>query len=243
MMLYQLFLFVPACDNADIIFILDSSGSINDADPGNWVRVLTFVKDVVAKFGAGGGNIRFALVRFSDVANVEFVLDAYSDPNELYARIDKVAYYGGRTNIAHGFEVALSDVVGKNGDRPDAPNIVILITDGIPNEREGDTIPQATLMKRVARVLSVGITNAVDMDLLRAIASDQFTDVVTASDFARLTEIVEGLVGAACPTPTPRPTPTPIPCKYQNKMYSHISNLILFILSFVTIATKGILEK
>ena len=205
---------------ADIIFILDSSGSINDADPGNWVRVLTFVKDVVAKFGTSGGN-RFALVRFSDVANVEFLLDAYTDLNELYRRIDNVAYYGGRTNIAHGFEVALADVVGKNGDRPNAPNIVILITDGIPNEREGDTIPEAARMKdpRVgnARVLSVGITNAVDMDLLRAIASDPVDDVVTADDFNELTTIIDGLVGAACPTPapTPRPTPTPIPCKYS----------------------------
>ena len=199
------------CDVADIIFIVDSSGSIQEVDDTNWDKMLTFIKDIITAFGSTGGDMRFALVDFSDNAIVEFYLDTYTNVNDIITAINTITYFGGRTDIADGFQTARQNIFNQRGDRSNAPNIVILITDGIPNERIADTQPEANLVKQTgAQVLTVGITDAVDDDLLRAIASDS-SGYITSVSFAQLSSIVRTLVGAACPTvtPTPRPTPTP----------------------------------
>ena len=55
-----------------------------------------------------------------------------------------------------------------NGDRDDADNYIIVLTDGESNEREADTIPEA-IDARVAgaTVISIGIGTAVNQLELR----------------------------------------------------------------------------
>ncbi len=209
---------------------MDSSASIKDSDPDNWQKMLNFVKDVVIRFAATGGDIRFALVDFSDNAIVEFTLDRFvNDQTGLLAQIDNSAYFGGRTDIADGFQWAREKVIGQAGDRSNAPNIVILITDGIPNERAAETQPEANLVKQTgATVVTVGITNEVDADLMRALASVP-SDYISSASFAELTNIVQSLVTAACQTPQPTMPTTPTPSKliiintkikmFSSKMY------------------------
>ena len=173
--------------------------------------MLTFLKDVISQFGATGGDIRFALVDFSDNAIVEFYLDTYSNIQDVINRIDTITYFGGRTDIADGFQVTREQTFNQNGDRADAPNIVFLITDGIPNERIADTGIEAALTKATgARVITVGITDAVDANLLQELATVP-GDYIPSATFSDLSGIVGSLVGSACPTFTPTPTPTPTP--------------------------------
>jgi len=48
------------------------------------------------------------------------------------------------------------------------PNVALLITDGIPNERESDTVPQANNVKsRDIEIVVVGITDQIDLDMLK----------------------------------------------------------------------------
>jgi len=49
-----------------------------------------------------------------------------------------------------------------NGDRPDVPNVAILITDGVPT-REVAELPSEVLRNKNlgTRILGVGVTNAV----------------------------------------------------------------------------------
>jgi len=59
-------------------------------------------------------------------------------------------------------------VFGQAGDRPNVPNVALLITDGIPNERESDTVPQANNVKsRDIEIVVVGITDQIDLDMLK----------------------------------------------------------------------------
>jgi len=211
--------FPAGCDLADIIFIVDSSGSIQERDVTNWDKMLTFIKDVITQFGTTGGDIRFGLVDFSDNAIVEFYLDSHTNVNDVLNAIDAITYFGGRTDIADGFQTARERLVNQRGDRSNAPNIVILITDGIPNERITDTQPEANLMKQTgAQLVTVGITDAVDADLLRALASNP-SEYISSATFGELNQIVRSLVGAACPTVTPTPRPTPTPGMYNISVY------------------------
>ena len=56
----------------------------------------------------------------------------------------------------------------QSGDRASVPNVALLITDGIPNERQGDTIPQAENVKQHGiELVVVGITEDIDLDMLK----------------------------------------------------------------------------
>ena len=77
------------------------------------------------------------------------------------------SYIGGTTNTAHALELTWSAVFDKAGDRAGVPNVAILITDGIPNERETDTLPQANNVKsRNIELVVVGITDEIDLNML-----------------------------------------------------------------------------
>ena len=82
--------------------------------------------------------------------------------------ISAESYIGGTTNTAHALELTWTQVFGQSGDRANIPNVALLITDGIPNERELDTIPQANNVKQHdIELVVVGIANKIDMNMLR----------------------------------------------------------------------------
>ena len=96
----------------------------------------------------GQDGVRFAVVKYSTTAYVEFLLDAYNDNGSLTERVLGSPYIGGRTNIAAALELTRTSVFQQqNGDRNHVPNVAILVTDGIPNERQQDTLMEADLLK------------------------------------------------------------------------------------------------
>ena len=97
--------------------------------------------------------------------------------------------------------------------RSDAAQIVILLTDGKPNSRVGDTEPEARRVKDLGiRVVAIGVTKSIDEPQLRRIASTP-NDVITTVDFASLAGKVNAIIGVACsgtrPPPPPVITPRP----------------------------------
>ena len=184
--------------------MVDTSGSITERDEYNWDRILKFLADVTTLF-FNRGDVKVAVVSFSDYALVDFLLEKYVSLPYVIAGINNIMYQGGKTDIAAALKSVRENVIGRKGDRPEAPNIVILITDGIPNLAEQDTIPQANLLKQTgAKIVTVGITDAIDPDMLRQIATDS-ANFISSPDFTTLGNVVERLFGVACPVPTPTP--------------------------------------
>ena len=194
----------------DLAIVLDSSGSINEADGGNWNRILGFIQDVARRFPISRTAVQIAVVKYSNNANVEWNLNTYNNVNDLVNAMGAISYIGGTTNTADGLE-DMNDIIFQthNGDRSNAPNVAIVITDGQANERERDTIPEATRAKnRGIRIIAVGVTNAVDLTELRGIASTN-ADVIEVDDFSLLMSFLDQLTANVCPTPTPAPTTAP----------------------------------
>ena len=50
----------------DLGFVIDSSGSIKDADPGNWDVLLNFVRNVINRFTIGPEDVRVGAVVYSN---------------------------------------------------------------------------------------------------------------------------------------------------------------------------------
>ena len=188
--------------------MIDTSGSIKSSDPGNFDLVLDFVKQTTKRFNVGKDLTHVGVVQFSSRADVEFHLDEFYTQQELYDAIDKTTYQGKGTNLAEGMELARTELFQASpygtmeiaGDRPDVPNLAIVISDGKPNRDTKDTVPEANMLKEIATVIQVGVTDGVDEMLLKDIASDGRTLLV--EDFDTLDKELDSLLNITCPEET-----------------------------------------
>jgi hypothetical protein len=77
---------------ADVIFVLDSSGSIGESV---FIQVRQFVVDVVRLFVVGSNNVRVSVVQFSSTAQTEFNLTAYNTTEQIVNATYRIPYLGG----------------------------------------------------------------------------------------------------------------------------------------------------
>ncbi len=84
----------PTCSQAtaDLVFVVDSSGSIRDKGFENWDTILTFVSDLVTALPVGENGVRIGMVVFSNNARNEFYLNSDYDMNSLITRITNARY-------------------------------------------------------------------------------------------------------------------------------------------------------
>ena len=88
-----------------------------------------------------------------------FVLNVtFSSANDRTHFHVNIGFRAGRTNIADALNAMHTQMyTDQNGDRFEAPNVCILITDGTPTVNEERTLPEA-IAARVAGTLSYPIT-------------------------------------------------------------------------------------
>jgi len=93
---------LSACSSlrADVIFVVDSSGSIESS---NFRNVRSFVANVVDAFDISSDKVRVGLIEFSDDAYVEFDLEEYSNKRSIQAAIAAIPYYrsGQQTRVLY----------------------------------------------------------------------------------------------------------------------------------------------
>lgn len=203
----------------DLAFIIDGSGSICDNDPSftrgtcdNWASVQEFIKNAVRELGVGPDNARLAFVLFSNNGVLIANLNQYSTTSDIEALVDReILFPGGNTNTYEGMNVAIEQIFcdGCTGNRPDVRNVAIVITDGLPTRNIDLTIPEGQRLQGVATVFSLGVTDSVDPDTLRGIATGDVenTNWFRTPDFKGLEAVLESLLQVACAA-TPAPPTT-----------------------------------
>ena len=117
---------------ADVILIVDSSGSIEHNGRGDYELEKQFIINVTNSLGqVGPRGIQFGLVLFSTSAQSIFYLNSYQDKTQMINAVRNMQYLAQQTDIAEAFQVVRDDqLVPGRGDRPEAPNVAIIITDG-----------------------------------------------------------------------------------------------------------------
>lgn len=88
---------------ADILFILDSSGSIGQT---NYNKMLSFVRDVSSKFDIGPNKVQIGTEIFSDRTYIQFNLNKYTDGASLDQAISNIPYKRGTTNTGQALKVS-----------------------------------------------------------------------------------------------------------------------------------------
>ena len=218
-----IFVFVACLTVLDVVFVVDASGSIVERDPNGWNLVKGFIGQVIRRLAISRDEVRVGLVVYSNTAarlgpggsavDGAWGLLTYTSEGDLLAAVDRVPYIQGTTNTQDGLFVAASQIFQPPGDRPGVTNLAIVITDGASNEGVAQLPARAAALRAVSTVIAVGVTDAVNVQELELIASEDAsgTDlIIFADDFDVLAEQLQSLLDTTCGAVTAAP-PTPAP--------------------------------
>lgn len=195
---------------ADFVLSLDVSGSISSAELVDLKDAANTIVDAFDLYETDG-RIRIGLVRFR--GSSEGVVDMISTDAQLSS--PAADHYSGAalhdginglqqggpglssgTDIVSGIQGGAAQFATGLGDRPEVPNLLVLITDGNDTRGNSDTDIQNAMLGSGAEIFAVGV-GAVTTSTLNAAASDpDSSHVFYANDFQQLLTLIDGIVQA-----------------------------------------------
>ncbi|KAK9964947.1 hypothetical protein ABG768_006074 [Culter alburnus] len=148
---------------ADIVLLVDSSGSIGDSD---FEEVRKFLHVFVEQFNLRPDKARVGLAQFSDRPYQEFLLGDYLDKKDLHQKLDELIYRRGGTNTGQALTFIRENYFSLA--RKNVPGIAIVITDGESQDAVEEPAQRLRNMGVAIFVIRVGMGN---MEKLRTIAN------------------------------------------------------------------------
>ena len=183
-----------ACTQADVMLVLDRSGSINSTELG---QLKTAAKAFVDDLGLTPAGIHAGQSSFATFGSLDHILD--SNSLTLKVAIDALVA-GGNTNLKAGIDLASAQLSGVN-DRIDgtSPDKMIIVTDGNPNRplpsstADDVAAASATAFKSGGgEVYVVGVGGDVNTAYLQGVATDA-GHYFPASDYSGLQTALQNL--------------------------------------------------
>uniref|UniRef100_A0A8C2JHY4 Si:ch211-62a1.3 n=1 Tax=Cyprinus carpio TaxID=7962 RepID=A0A8C2JHY4_CYPCA len=114
---------------ADIVLLVDSSGSIGESD---FEEVRKFLHAFVDRYNLRPDKVRVGLAQFSDIPYQEFLLGDYSDKRDLHHKLNDLIYRRGGPNPGLALTFIRENYFRQA--RQNVPGIAIVITDGESND-------------------------------------------------------------------------------------------------------------
>ena len=177
---YMLFILLVCTVNSDIIFVLDSSGSIGTTD---YQQVIEFTRVFADNLDIGPMANQVGVILFGSTAQVAFNLNTHSDKASLLDAINNLPYLNSFTNTVDGLCLLLEEgFTEQNGARlssGDVFRLAIVMTDGQSNEITNQCNFTSVIEAAEAvhnfdpsiLVFAIGVTNSVNNAELEAIAT------------------------------------------------------------------------
>ncbi|VDI68326.1 Hypothetical predicted protein, partial [Mytilus galloprovincialis] len=150
---------------ADVIFVVDESGSVGS---DNFAKTRASIVDTIRHLDIRNDFVRIGVMTFDDNSRTVFNLNNYpGDPNSMVNRVMSMPYSSGGTDIADALSHACSYMFTSfNGDRSNATNYLVLLTDGQSRaQQEADRCEAGG-----TKIISVGIGDSIDEQVLRNLA-------------------------------------------------------------------------
>lgn len=193
----NIFLLFSDCGTnpADIVFLLDSSGSVGTT---NFQKQKDFVAKFAQSFTIGPHNVQIGVVTFASTVHNEFNLNTFHDKHSLVNAINGIHYNSGSTYTHTALQyVEKNSFTSAAGDRPGVANILIVMTDGQstnPTQTQSETVK---LHQMNLKVFGIGIGSGVDRTELGHIASDS-KHVFLVNNFDALKTLQAELKNTTC---------------------------------------------
>ena len=166
---------------------------------------LQFLASVVRAFTIGPDATHVGVIAFSEDVIFEFSLSQYDNVDAVVEALLGIQYLGQTTNTPEALKIARTQCFNvANGDRPNVDNLAIIVTDGVPYPpfRKVPALEEAKALRNSgAAVISVGITDFIDVDFLKEMSSPPQLDrqnYFTAKDFNALSSIRKFVVQGSC---------------------------------------------
>ena len=158
----------------DIIFVLDSSGSIGRS---NFAAIRKFVLDFVQELTIGPNDNQIGVILFSSSASIVFNLNSYSSKGSVLTAISNIGYTGGGTSthsalqllIAQGFTTRRGARLSDGG----ISRLAVVLTDG-ESSSKAQTLSAASAVHSFTpsiNVYAIGVGSNINQIELNAIAS------------------------------------------------------------------------
>ncbi|XP_066291017.1 uncharacterized protein [Branchiostoma lanceolatum] len=183
------------CCRPDIVFVLDYSGSIPDSE---FVKVKNFVAALVNRLQVGVLDAQIGVIRYSSSVIHEFHLNTHDNKADVLADVSAMptATSGGTNTGAALTYVANTMLLPGNGNRPDAPDVVIVLTDGYsyPPNVAG---PASVLHGMGVQTFAIGVGGCANSAQLAQIASCP-DYIYRLPDFSALKSITASMHDQIC---------------------------------------------
>uniref|UniRef100_A0A667HHK2 Collagen alpha-5(VI) chain n=1 Tax=Lynx canadensis TaxID=61383 RepID=A0A667HHK2_LYNCA len=145
---------------ADIMFLVDSSGSIGYE---NFGKMKTFMKNLLAKIKIGPDKTQIGVVQFSNYNQEEFQLNKYFAQKEIADAVDRMSYINSNTLTGSALTFVAQYFTPTKGARVGVKKFLILITDGEAQDSVRE--PAKALRDSGVIIFSVGVYGANRMEL------------------------------------------------------------------------------
>jgi len=145
---------------------------------------------------------RIAFATFSTMPAIHFKLGTLNTLSEVQNAIQNTRFVPGERNMAGGFDDIRRNIFFEEyGDRPEVPDVLLLLTTGKSNWNEGITLQHADAIKSLGVHtigLSVGVT---DLTELKSIVTspwmENLFDEKTADGLKVISELIYGRMCAS----------------------------------------------
>ncbi|XP_066547504.1 collagen alpha-6(VI) chain [Amia ocellicauda] len=173
---------------ADIVFLIDSSGSIN---PTDYTSMKHFMTSIVNKSDIGRDKVRIGAMQYSYKVQPEFELDKHVQAPDLLQAIDNMLQLGGGTLTGEALK-SVSNYFKKA--RPNVNRILIVITDG---EAQDEVLqPAKDLREKGITIFSIGVFGANYSQLEEISGSRQ--NIFFINKFEELNSILDKVLFSVC---------------------------------------------
>ncbi|XP_029928332.1 collagen alpha-6(VI) chain-like [Myripristis murdjan] len=176
---------------SDLLFLIDSSGSIN---PGDYQKMKDFMKSVVSKSNVRQNDVHIGIMQFSTVQMLQFPLNRYYDKDDMWKAIDAMRQIGGGTHTGAAITAVSQYFSATQGGREDLKQRLIVITDGEATDEVKS--PAEALRAKGVVIYAIGVVNANTTQLLEISGSQD--RVYSERDFDALKDLESELAMEIC---------------------------------------------
>ncbi|KAM9851920.1 collagen alpha-6(VI) chain-like [Aulostomus maculatus] len=181
---------------ADIVFIIDESGSIGTA---NFQLVRQFLHTIVNGLEISPSRVRVGIVMYRDQPTAQVYLNTFKDKTDLLNFIKILPYHGGGTNTGAALKFTLEQVFTKErGSRKDlgVQQVAVVITDG---KSQDDVSNAAADLRRFnVTIYAVGIKGADQVQLVQMASHPPHKHLFIVDSFAKLKSLEQSLQKSLC---------------------------------------------
>ncbi|XP_073425720.1 collagen alpha-6(VI) chain-like [Dendrobates tinctorius] len=180
---------------ADIVFVMDSSGSIS-IDQYNTMK--KFITSFVDKSVVGPNNVQFGALKYSNDPHKLFYLNDHHSKQEIIKHIQDDPLITGETYTAKALEFSKAFFREKQGSRQQkgVPQYLIVITDGESHDRDKLNESSKYLQDAGIIIYAIGVAKA-QTEELKTMAGTK-GKWFFVEDFDGLSDIFKNVSDAAC---------------------------------------------